>query len=176
MFYLWHDDLRPGDETRATIPVFWAGGGSCAIDRNKCLAIGGFDSLYHPFYVEDVDLSYQAWKRGWKCLLAPGSRVVHKHRSTTSARFGEGFVENTVRQNQYLFFWKNVTDVLLMLRHLANLPRIHARGMFNHTPSFEVRAFLRAMRRLPEALRKRVNSASQYVINDREVLARSQKP
>src|SRR5262245_31151865 len=63
-FYLWHDDIHPVDDTYETIPVFWAGGGSCAIDRQKYLAIGGFDSLYRPFYLEDTDLSYQAWKRG----------------------------------------------------------------------------------------------------------------
>src|SRR5262249_4665449 len=80
-FYLWHDDVKPSDGLKETLPVFWAGGGSCAIDRTKYLAIGGFDALYHPFYVEDTDLSYQAWKRGWKCLLAPASCVIHKHRS-----------------------------------------------------------------------------------------------
>src|SRR5579883_394768 len=41
-FYLWHDDIGPADETHETIPVFWAGGGSCAIDRRKFLEIGGF--------------------------------------------------------------------------------------------------------------------------------------
>src|SRR5215467_6846754 len=34
-FYLWHDVIQPTDETEASIPVFWAGGGSCAIDRRK---------------------------------------------------------------------------------------------------------------------------------------------
>jgi GT2 family glycosyltransferase len=65
------------------VNVFWAGGGACAVDRRRFQLLGGFDSLYHPFYVEDTDLSYQAWKRGWKSVLAPGSRVIHKHRGTT---------------------------------------------------------------------------------------------
>ena len=175
-FYLWHGDIQPADQSAGTVPVVWAGGGSCAIDRNKFLAIGGFDSLYHPFYVEDTDLSYQAWKRGWKCLLAPASRVIHKHRSTSKPRFGEDFVENTIRKNQYLFVWKNVTDVSMLLQHLVNLPRIHVRSMLNHTAAFEVRAYLRAFRQLPEALRRRVESASHYGLSDHEVMTRSQKP
>ena len=174
-FYLWHDDLRGEDSNLETLPVFWAGGGSCAIHRKKFLAIGGFDSLYHPFYVEDTDLSYQAWKRGWKCLLAPASRAVHKHRSTSRAKFGDRFVENTIRKNQYLFVWKNVTDLSMMLEHLANLPRIHARCIIQNGPRFEIRAFLRAVRQLPQALGKRLSGISHYVISDREVLARSQK-
>jgi GT2 family glycosyltransferase len=174
-FYLWHDEIELDDHAPEAIPVFWAGGGSCAIDRNKYVAIGGFDSLYHPFYVEDTDLSYQAWKRGWKCLLATGSRVIHKHRTTSKAKFGETFVENTIRKNQYLFIWKNVTDAFMVLQHLLNLPGIHGRAILNGTAEFEVRAFFRAFRQLPEALRRRIESARHYCVSDREVLARSQK-
>src|SRR5262249_30259614 len=50
-FYLWHDEICSDDHAAQTVPVFWAGGGSCAIDRNKYLEIGGFDPLYNPFYV-----------------------------------------------------------------------------------------------------------------------------
>jgi GT2 family glycosyltransferase len=174
-FYLWHDDIDAGDEAREIIPVFWAGGGSCAIDRNKYRAIGGFDSLYRPFYVEDTDVSYQAWKRGWKCLLAPASRVIHKHRSTSATKFGEDFVESTIRKNQYLFIWKNVTDVSMVLGHLVNLPRTHLRSMRSHSPKFEIRAFLRALQQLPEAMGKRFVNAAHYVLGDKEVLAHSQK-
>jgi len=174
-FYFWHDEMRPEDQALQTMPVLWAGGGSCAVDREKFLTIGGFDSLYHPFYFEDTDVSYQAWKRGWKCLLAPASRVVHKHRATTKAKFPDRFVETTVRRNQYLFTWKNLTDTTMILQHVANLPRAHARGMVQHDPLFEMQAFLRAFRRLPEALTKRLSHISRYTIPDREVLARSQK-
>src|SRR5256712_8570596 len=153
-FYFWHDEMQPEDENVETIPVLWAGGGSCAIDRKKILTLGGFDSLYHPFYFEDTDVSYQAWKRGWKCLLAPASRVVHKHRATTKAKFSDSFVEATVRRNQYLFTWKNLNDAAMILQHLANLPRTHARAIFHYDPLLEMQAFVRAVRRLPEALAK----------------------
>jgi GT2 family glycosyltransferase len=174
-FYLWHDDIQPADESGPPIPVFWAGGGSCAIDRRKYLAIGGLDSLYRPFYVEDADISYQAWKRGWKCLFAPSSRVIHKHRSTSSAKFGHDFVENTIRKNQYLFVWKNVTDVSLLANHMINLPRNQLRAMVKNSPEFELRAFFRAFRQLPEAIGKRVNTASAHLLTDRDVMLRSQK-
>jgi len=175
-FYFWHDEIGPQDEQLEAIPVFWAGGGSCALDRRKFLAIGGFDQLYHPFYVEDTDLSYQAWKRGWKSLLAPGSRVVHKHRGTSKTRFGNDFVENTIRRNQYLFIWKNITDLSMILAHLASLPRIHAGVMIGETGAvFEIRAYFRAIRRLPQALQKRLANQAACLLSDREVLARSQK-
>jgi GT2 family glycosyltransferase len=176
-FYLWHDEIHPEDDACENTPVFWAGGGSCAIDRKKFLSIGGFDSLYHPFYVEDTDLSYQAWKRGWKCLLAPASKVVHKHRSTTKRKFGNEFVERAVRKNQYLFVWKNVTDVPMLLTHLINLPRLHGRAlMADLKPATEIRGYVRAVWQLPHALVNRLANLSAYSVSDREVMLRAQKP
>ncbi len=175
-FYFWHDQIDSADETREVIPVFWAGGGSCAIDRAKFLSIGGFDSLYAPFYVEDTDLSYQAWRRGWKSVLAIRSRVVHKHRSTSQRKFGADFVDNTVRRNQYLFVWKNVTNLPMILQHLWNLPRLHGRAIVGNSDAmFEVRAYLRAIRSLPQAMQRRFANESAYSMSDRAVLAHSQK-
>lgn len=176
-FYFWHDGVTPEDEQRETIPVFWAGGGSCAVSRAKFLKMGGFDRLYYPFYVEDTDISYQAWKRGWKCLLAPSSRVIHKHRGTSKTKFGSVFVDNTIRRNQYLFIWKNVTDFSMLLEHIVNLPRSHARAMINDSnATFEIRAYTRAVLRILQAVRRRIRNHSAYCLSDREVLARSHKP
>src|ERR1035437_2548430 len=49
-------------------PCFYGGGGSCAFDRRKFLELGGFDEIFRPFYLEDTDLGYLAWKRSWKVL------------------------------------------------------------------------------------------------------------
>ena len=174
LFYLWHGEVEALDEARDALPVLWAGGGACAVDRRKFEILGGFDSLYHPFYVEDTDLSYQAWKRGWKSLLAPASRVLHKHRGTTGPRFGDLFVNNTTRRNHYLFVWKNVTDLGMVMEHLRMLPTIHGRAISQYGALFEFRAYLRAFVRLPMAIRRRLSTARTSVIGDREVLSLSQ--
>jgi O-antigen biosynthesis protein len=172
--YFWHDEIG-SDENATDMPVLWAGGGSSAIDRRKFLELGGFDSLYHPFYVEDADISYQAWKRGWRCVLAPASRVIHKHRSTSKAKFGNSFVDKTIRKNQYLFIWKNVTDLSMIFSHIVNLPRVHAREMIQNGPQPEIGAFIRAVGRLPVALIRRLSNAASAALSDRDVLYRSQK-
>ncbi|MES1257634.1 MAG: glycosyltransferase family 2 protein, partial [Acidobacteriota bacterium] len=68
-------------------PCFYGGGGSCAFDRAKFLSLGGFDELLAPFYLEDTDLGYLAWKRGWKVLYQPTSVVHHEHRGTIGKTF-----------------------------------------------------------------------------------------
>ena len=174
-FYLWHAEIDAADEQAKTLPVFWAGGGSCAFDRKKYLESGGFDTLYDPFYVEDVDLSYQAWKRGWKCLLAPASRVVHKHRATSSRKFTTSFVENTTRRNLYLFLWKNVTEGSMLFDHLMNLPKIHGAAMLQTGAWFEIQAYGRAVLKMPSALLRRVRNRRHYRLDDSEVMMRSQR-
>ena len=62
---------REEAEIDGLFPCFYGGGGSCAFDRRKFLELGGFDQLLAPFYLEDTDLGYLAWKRGWKVLYQP---------------------------------------------------------------------------------------------------------
>ena len=173
---MWHDPITAADRGRSRIPVFWAGGGSCAFDRSKYIHLGGMDPLYDPFYVEDTDLSYQAWKRGWKCLLVPASQVVHKHRATNEPRFGLAFIENTICRNQYLFVWKNLTDPSMFFRHLISLPRIHGRSMLARGAWFEMRAFFRALRLIPRAAWRRLAGLGSYTVSDQEVFRRFTEP
>ncbi len=172
MFRMWHDDVS-GEDPRPTIPVFWAGGGSSAVDRRKFLAMGGLDTLYDPFYVEDVDLSYRAWKRGWKSVLAPRSHVFHHHRATNLPVFGEAFIQETVRRNQFLLVWSRVTDPWALLAHVCSLPLIHGRAMLAGRPTLEVRAYLRAVVGLHLACVRRMSARSGRFVSDAEVIRRS---
>jgi O-antigen biosynthesis protein len=165
----YHGEVPDSGSGAGYSPIFWAGGGSCAFDRNKFLELGGLDTLYDPFYLEDVDLSYQAWKRGWKTLFAPASIVVHKHRGTNKLRFGDNFVDNTIRKNQYLFIWKNITDFGWILAHGMCLPIMQAQFLAQTSGQFEIRAFLRALRQFPEALVKRYRRRRQYSMTDAEI-------
>ena len=78
-------------------PCFYPGGGSCAFDREKFLELGGFDELLAPFYLEDTDLGYLAWKRGWKVLLSAAQRGVPRasrhHRQALPRRPDPGGAE-----------------------------------------------------------------------------------
>jgi GT2 family glycosyltransferase len=166
---LHHGQLTDADLQQKSFPVLWAGGGSCAVDRKKFLALGGFDPLFFPFYLEDADLSYQAWKRGWKILLAPASVVIHKHRGTSSVKFSAGYIRNTVRKNYYLFIWKNITDHRWLLSHCWRLAELQLSPKDQDQLEFEVKAFLRAFLQLPEALIKRLRNRSQYQRSDRDI-------
>jgi GT2 family glycosyltransferase len=166
---IWQEQ-RPAQ--RAT-PVFYAGGGSSAYDRRKFLALGGFDRLYHPFYYEDVDLSYVALKRGWRILMEPRSLVTHKHRGTINARnFRPSYIRTAVLKNELLFHWKNLTDAPLVARHLAAVyVRLAAGG-----EALFPRAFVWALRQLPQVLARRAAGRAHARLTDAAVVSASSSP
>jgi GT2 family glycosyltransferase/glycosyltransferase involved in cell wall biosynthesis len=117
-----HRGIADSPLPRQYYPVLWAGGGSSAFHRDKFLALGGFHKLYSPAYVEDTDLSYQAWRIGWEVLLAPESIVHHKHRASSNRRFSPKALQALVIRNQFLFIWKNFRSWRLLLSHGVFLP------------------------------------------------------
>jgi GT2 family glycosyltransferase len=108
---------RIDEHVRDLYPCFYGGGGSCAFDRRKFLELGGFDPLLEPFYLEDTDLSYQAWKRGWKVLYQPRSVVYHEHRGTIGRRFTEAQIQAVLKKNFILFTWKNIHEWRYLAAH-----------------------------------------------------------
>ena len=166
----WRHDPLPSPESGAEWPVFWLHRGLFAVHRLKYLWLGGLDSLYDPIHMEDVDLSYRAWKAGWKCLLAPASRVIHNHQLSVPSA-GEGFLHMLVRRNQHIFFWKNVGDFSMLATNLLGSTRTRIRRA--SIPSIglrrELHSFFAALKRLPTILVKRVLFASGVVRGDREI-------
>lgn len=154
-------------------PCFYPGGGSSAFDREKFLELGGFDHLFRPFYFEDTDLGYEAWKRGWKVLYAPDSVVYHEHRGTIGKKFRSDYVNRIVAKNRILFHWKHVTDPLRLgafcLRVMAQAVR--SIGVRTQPHQVSATAVVAALWQLPELLAKRYRSAALSTHSDRMALS-----
>ena len=80
--------------------VLYGSGGCTLYDASKLEALGGFDEVYEPAYVEDLDLGVRAWQRGWPSVYCAGARVLHLHRATTSRYFTP---EELNRAHEYNF-------------------------------------------------------------------------
>lgn len=85
----------------------WVTGGSGLFSRQKWLEIGGFDPLFYPAYWEDIDLSFQARKRGWQVLFEPKAVVNHNHETTNQSVFGQRKIAEMSWRNGLKFTWKN---------------------------------------------------------------------
>jgi GT2 family glycosyltransferase len=155
-------------------PCFYGGGGSCAFDRKKFLELGGFDQLLKPFYLEDTDLGYLAWKRGWKVLYQPASVVYHEHRGTIGKRFAATYIQAVLKKNFLLFTWKNIHDWRWLGSHFfytwAGATLSWLAGDSLERPNFS--GILRAFAALPRTLVSRSRARALATISDSEAFRR----
>ncbi len=151
------------DSPSLSAPIsLWASGGQGVFDREKWLNLGGMDSLYKPFYWEDTDLGYNAWKRGWRILWAKDCHCIHDHQKSVIAKsFDQKEISLIAQRNQFLFVWKNISDVTLLLSHLLYLP-----FYFWQYP----KTLIAAIQQLPKALRHRSHIKSNWQRSDRDIL------
>lgn len=99
----------------------WAEGGSMLFDKKKYDTINGFDTLYSPFYWEDIDLSYRAWKAGYSILFDSSITVQHHHESTIGKHFHASLIKTIAYRNQLITIWKNISDGKMIFEHLFYL-------------------------------------------------------
>ena len=141
-------------ETEGQNIIFLLGGGAAAIDRDKLLQLGGFDELLSPFYWEDVDLSYRAWKRGWKILYEPKSLLYHEIHSTISKEHKSDYVDKISERNRYIIFWKNISDKRLLISHFLWIPLRLVRNILTGKWG-RVTALFLALSKVKQIMRKR---------------------
>ena len=79
----------PGHEAAATRPDLTASAGPVlAVDRVKFLAIGGYDPLYFPGRIEDLDLGFRGWMAGWRGYYVPEAVAYHRGFGSFGPAFG----------------------------------------------------------------------------------------
>ena len=157
----------PEDESQ----TLFACGGAFMVNRQKYLDLGGFDSMYHPLYYEEIDLSYRALKRGWKVHYEPQSIAYHKVQATITRQEKLRRISLISARNNYLFIWKNILDRSMTLTFLFYIPLFLLRDLFRLKSRFLV-AFYLALKRLPRALKGRSIEQSDVLYSDREILSR----
>jgi len=156
-------------------PCFYGGGGSCAFDRRKFLELGGFDELLAPFYLEDTDIGYLAWKRGWKVLYQPASKVWHEHRGTIGRKFSQTYIDAVLKKNFLLFVWKNIHSWRHIFAHLLFSWTGAAFSLLVESPERTTfSGILRAFFQLPAAVASRWRARALAVIDDTEAFRRPQ--
>jgi len=159
---------KPPEDDSQTL---FACGGAFMVNRQKYLDLGGFDSMYHPLYYEEIDLSYRALKRGWKVHYEPQSIAYHKVQATITRQEKLRRISLISARNNYLFVWKNILDRSMTLTFLFYIPLFLLRDLFRLKSRFWI-AFYMALKRLPRALKGRSIEQSDVLYSDREILSR----
>lgn len=161
--YFWHHQSKEiPNETHQTL---WASGGSGIFRKSIWNLLGGFDTLFDPFYEEDLDIGYRARKRGFINLWEPKSKVEHyKEKGVIALNFSKDYVSRIAQRNQLIFIWKNITDPEFTVQHkIALLKRL-----LTHPKYFSV--FLSALFKLSQINKNRQKEIRESTVSDRQIL------
>lgn len=90
--------------------VLYGSGGCTLYDAVKLASLGGFDEIYDPAYVEDLDLGVRAWQREWPSVYCAGAQVLHLHRATTSRYFTPEELDQVLERNFIRFLAQSIAD------------------------------------------------------------------
>lgn len=85
------------------IPTYFLSGANALIDTKKLKQLNGFNEIFSPFYMEDVDLSVRAWRMGWKCYYEPKAICYHSVSDTISRHSSSARVKLISRRNKFIF-------------------------------------------------------------------------
>jgi GT2 family glycosyltransferase len=85
--------------------TLYATGGSSLFDREKFLALGGFEEVLAPYGWEDVELSLRAWKQGLEVRYEPRSAIWHQFSSTIGSKVSRRRANAVYDRNRLLTHW-----------------------------------------------------------------------
>ncbi len=150
--------------------TLWVSGGSGAFRKSIWDDLGGFDNLYSPFYWEDIDLSYRALKSGYKIAFESKSIVVHEHeKGSIKKEVSSSKINDVAYRNQFIFVWKNATDLNLQFLHLCWLPYHFLKALMRWDLNFFVGFFL-AFLKLPQVIRSSFRVQKYFIKSDQAVV------
>lgn len=162
-------DFRFIEGINSLFPISFATGAALAVDKEKFLQLGGFDEIYHPFYWEDVDLSYRAWKHGWRVLYQPESVVFHARGATIGDGSKNPEIDKVFLRNMIIFTWKNLTDYKILFKHLILLPFDLIFAVIGRRRNY-LAAFKEAFGKRKEIIARRKKQNKKLVYSDSEIL------
>jgi GT2 family glycosyltransferase len=115
--------LYPGHETGIRTPGYTASAGAVlAVDRRKFLELGGFDPLYLPGRLEDLDFAYRGYRAGYQAQYVPEAVAYHRGMASFGPAYGRAACHRLALRNTLLFQWKNLRHPRHVARQVFGLP------------------------------------------------------
>ena len=142
-----------------------------AIRRDRFIELKGYDDLYLPGRLEDSDLCFRAWKRGWKCYYQPESVVYHIGGASFKREFGRKGISTIDARNSALFFWKNIDSPSYWLKHVIFLPLRMLYWLIKGDFA-AIRGLFQAFKSLGKvSSRRKTEEDYVYILSDKEVFS-----
>src|SRR3990172_2007442 len=136
------------------------------VAKEEIILLLNNDVLVTDNFLEDIDLSYRALKRGYRLLWHPSAKVLHKHETTYGKVYARKSLQLTKEVNQLTFIWKNLTS--------GNLFRKHVFGLFSRLrkhPGY-LRVVIMALTKARIIRRARKKEKKEGSVSDEAIFAK----
>jgi len=146
----------------------WVSCGSGLFSKKIWDELGGLDELLNPFYFEDVDYGYRAWKSGSKMYFEKKSIVEHVHKKgAIKTHYDQNRIKTISFTNQCIVSLKNLTDLNLVITLLLILPTFMIRPWL---PLWYRDGIYNFLKKAPQILEKRNQNKKLFKYTDSQVL------
>lgn len=150
--------------------TLWTSGGSSAFRKSIWDTVGAMNTMYRPFYWEDIDLSYRAVKSGFIIRFEPKSIITHYHSKGSIRKMHSAtYIKTIAYRNQFLFAWANMTDFDLIIKHVYWLP-YHLISAMVRRDLMLLQGFYLALLHVTDVLRTRNRNKKIFVKSDKAVI------
>ena len=147
----------------------WASGGSSGFRKSIWDKLDGLNTIYNPFYWEDIDISYRALRSGYKILFEKNAVVVHEHeKGVIKNKFSASKIKTVAFRNQFVFVWINASGKLV-ISNLLWLPYNMLKSLRSGNLEF-FSGFFKFLLLLPKVLSSRSKVQKVFVKKDSEVI------
>ncbi len=151
----------------------WVAGGSSAFRKSVWNELGGMDTIYNPFYWEDIDLSYQMQKAGLRIVFERKSVVGHYHEEgKIKTSFTPSDITRIAYRNQFIFLWKNISDPGLWVAHCVWTPIRLVQALIQGD-FLMLQGYFEAIMKLPAVWPSRKRASRHWRLTDAATLPQS---
>jgi len=147
----------------------YCSGGSVAYSREKFLALGGFNQIYFPFYLEDREIGMRAWRRGWKSYVEPKAKVIHPQGKTINTNFNKKYIDRIKKRNEIIFSLNNFLDNRYL--YICVVSPLILKLLYKWT-TFRLDyyySFFAAIRAIPEIIKQRKEEKKAMILNEKDI-------
>lgn len=107
--------------------ILWASGAAMAIRKKEFIENGEFDEDFE-FHMEEIDLCWRLWNRGYKIKLCPDSKVYH---------LGGGSLSVGSSRKIYYNYRNNLSMIIKNCSHYTILKIVLMRFLLDYVASFK---------------------------------------
>jgi GT2 family glycosyltransferase len=153
---------------------FYLSGANAMVCAKKIKQLGGFNEIFAPFYIEDVELSIRAWRMGYRCYYEHNAICRHKTSTTIKSKSSKKYINTIYYRNKMYLHVLHLDGVKKLLWYLQLIPETFLHiitGNFWYFTSLKM--FFKSLKKLENCKSNFSNLATRTEIESTDIVIKA---